>query len=66
MTKPDDDDIDWLNLPEQKRPMERWPRAWFIATELLGAALVLWAAWYFDFVGWVVRFVDWQFGLIGL
>lgn len=63
MPERDDDDIDWLNLPEQKRPMDRWPRAWFIATELMGAALVLWAVWYFDLKSYTDAAVNWLFGV---
>lgn len=38
-------------------------RLWFVITEILGAALVLWAAWYFGFAHYVSEFVDWLFGV---
>lgn len=48
---------------EASKPWNRWPRLWFLVTEIIGAAIVIWAMVYFDFAGMIRPYTNWFVGL---
>lgn len=64
MQENDDDDLmaalqqqadEW----EASKPWNRWPRLWFLVTELIGAAIVIWAVIHYDLRSYADAFASW-------